>query len=212
MWHVVGLVITKNTRLLNFFLFLNYLTQSKSHFSYPIPHHKSLTVLVLIGSTSRKWCTGFRCTLKTIFWPSLLVLLKIRSLKRGAFLLFFFVWRPSHELKSNFFAKTFKLDDRVSICSDDDAAAAVIIPLSRREPWSCGYERRLMFQRSWVQIQAPYTGWTFLHFFVVKIVMCVWNDKNRLKEAGIGPFLIIPLSTCRRMKSFNCKIWCIRYG
>ena len=177
MWHVVGLVITKNTRLLNFFLFLNYLTQSKSHFSYPIPHHKSLTVLVVIGSTSRKWCTGFRCTLKTIFWPSLLVLFKIRSLK-----------------------------------SDDDAAAAVIIPLSRREPWSCGYERRLMFQRSWVQIQAPYTGWTFLHFFVVKIVMCVWNDKNRLKEAGIGPFLIIPLSTCRRMKSFNCKIWCIRYG
>ena len=29
-----------------------------------------------------------------------------------------------------------------------------------REPWSGGYGRRLMFQRSWVGILAPDTGWT----------------------------------------------------
>ena len=29
----------------------------------------------------------------------------------------------------------------------------------RREPWSSGYGRRLMFWRSWVRIPAPYTGW-----------------------------------------------------
>ena len=32
------------------------------------------------------------------------------------------------------------------------------------EPWSIsGYGRRFMFQRSWVQIPAPYTGLTFFH-------------------------------------------------
>ena len=30
-----------------------------------------------------------------------------------------------------------------------------------REPWSSGYGKRLTFQRSWVWILAPYTGWTF---------------------------------------------------
>ena len=35
-----------------------------------------------------------------------------------------------------------------------------------REPWSSGYGRRLMFQRSWVQIPAPYTGWTFFHIHI----------------------------------------------
>ena len=27
-----------------------------------------------------------------------------------------------------------------------------------RKPWSSGYRRRLMFERLWVQIPAPYTG------------------------------------------------------
>ena len=31
------------------------------------------------------------------------------------------------------------------------------------EPWSSGYWKRLTFQRSWVRIPAPYTGWTFFH-------------------------------------------------
>ena len=46
-----------------------------------------------------------------------------------------------------------------------------------------------MFQRSWVRIPAPYTGWTFFsHVFVVKIVMFVRKDENKRKEAGDGPF------------------------
>ena len=36
-----------------------------------------------------------------------------------------------------------------------------------REPWSSGYGRRLMFQRSWVRIPAPYTGWTFVHIYLL---------------------------------------------
>ena len=39
------------------------------------------------------------------------------------------------------------------------------------QPWSSDYGWRLMFQRSWVRIPAQYTVWTFLHVFVVKIVM-----------------------------------------
>ena len=58
------------------------------------------------------------------------------------------------------------------------------------EPWSCGYGRRLMFQRSWIRIPGPYTtGWIFfLHLFVVKIVKYVWKTKINKKEAGVGPF------------------------
>ena len=37
----------------------------------------------------------------------------------------------------------------------------------RREPWSSGYGWRLMFQRSWVRIPAPYTGWTFFHIYLL---------------------------------------------
>ena len=50
-----------------------------------------------------------------------------------------------------------------------------------REPWSSGYGWRLMFERSWVRILAPYTGWTFGHFFTFiccKIVMFDWKDQK----------------------------------
>ena len=60
-----------------------------------------------------------------------------------------------------------------------------------RVPWSSGYGRRLMFQRPWVWIPAPDTGWTwhFSHSFVVKIVLFVWKrPKINEKEAGDGPF------------------------
>ena len=49
-----------------------------------------------------------------------------------------------------------------------------------------------MFKRSWVRIPAPNTGWIdiFSHWFVVKIVlMIIWKDWNKRKEAGVGPFL-----------------------
>ena len=59
------------------------------------------------------------------------------------------------------------------------------------EPWSSGYERRRLFQRSWVWIPALYTGWTFFtHLFIVKILMCVWKDENKLKRGrGLAHFL-----------------------
>ena len=38
---------------------------------------------------------------------------------------------------------------------------------SGREPWSSGYGKRLAFWRSWVQIPAPYTGWTFFHMYLL---------------------------------------------
>ena len=57
-----------------------------------------------------------------------------------------------------------------------------------RDPWSCGYGRRLMFWRSWVQIPAPYTGWT-LHFFTLtcckNCIACLKRLKINEKEAGI---------------------------
>ena len=36
-----------------------------------------------------------------------------------------------------------------------------------REPWSSGYGRRLMFWRSWVRIQAPYTRLTFILIYLL---------------------------------------------
>ena len=55
------------------------------------------------------------------------------------------------------------------------------------EPWSSGYGWRLIPRRLWVWIPALYTGWTFFHIFVIKIVMFVWKDE---KEAGCGPFFL----------------------
>ena len=37
----------------------------------------------------------------------------------------------------------------------------------KNESWSSGYGMKQMFQRSWVQIPAPYTGWTFFHIPIV---------------------------------------------
>ena len=73
--------------------------------------------------------------------------------------------------------------------------AAIVLPLKgvfrkvmRTNVYrSSGYGRRLMFRRSWVQIPATYTGWTFSHMFVVKIVMFQKTKINE-KEAGNGPF------------------------
>ena len=57
-----------------------------------------------------------------------------------------------------------------------------VLSVLGRAPWSSGYGRRLRFQRLWVRIPSPYTGWTwhFSHLFVVKIVLGVpmspWID------------------------------------
>ena len=53
------------------------------------------------------------------------------------------------------------------------------------EPWSCGYGRQLMFKRSWVQIPAPYSEWTW-HFFTLicykNCIICLKRPKINKKE------------------------------
>ena len=57
-----------------------------------------------------------------------------------------------------------------------------------REPWSSGYEWQLMLERSWVQIPAPYTGWTFFTLFFLKIcIVCFKRPKINENEAGVRP-------------------------
>ena len=66
----------------------------------------------------------------------------------------------------------------------------LIFQASRREPWSSGYGRRLRFQRLWVRILAPFTGWTW-HFFTLICCkncndVCFKRPKINEKEAGVG--------------------------
>ena len=46
-----------------------------------------------------------------------------------------------------------------------------------------------MFERSWVQIPAQYTGWTFFHINLFKSCSDV-KTENKQKEAEDGPFLM----------------------
>ena len=61
------------------------------------------------------------------------------------------------------------------------------VAISGREPWSSGYGRRLMFWRSWVQIPAPNTGWTFFTFICCKNVF-FWKDKKKWKSPRMAHF------------------------
>ena len=60
------------------------------------------------------------------------------------------------------------------------------------EPWSSGYGRWLMIERSWVQIPAPYTvwNWHFLTLICCKncIAVCLKRPKIKEKDAGVRPF------------------------
>ena len=60
-----------------------------------------------------------------------------------------------------------------------------------REPWSSGYGRRLVFRRLWVRLLVLDRHIIFSHIFVVRIVMMfVWKDENKWKEAaGMAHFL-----------------------
>ena len=50
---------------------------------------------------------------------------------------------------------------------------------------SSGYGRRLLVQRSWVQISAQYTEWTFFTFICCKnCIVCFIRPKITEKEAG----------------------------
>ena len=75
--------------------------------------------------------------------------------------------------------------------------------LKGREPRSSGYGRRLMFQRSWVWIPAPYTG-HFLHFFVVKSVLFGWKDQNKWKGAWNGPLKNFQGGCCDTVQLLEC--------
>ena len=56
------------------------------------------------------------------------------------------------------------------------------------EPWSSGYGKRLNFQRLWVLLPAPYTGWTFFTYCCKNCNVCFKRPKINEKEAGVGPF------------------------
>ena len=63
-----------------------------------------------------------------------------------------------------------------------------------------------MFERSWVWIPVLYTGWTFGHFshwFVVKIVLFVWKDRNKLKRGCGRPIFKKNSKTIVFSSSFN---------
>ena len=50
------------------------------------------------------------------------------------------------------------------------------------EPWSSGYRKKLTFQRSWVRIPAPYTGWTFFTFICCKNCNDVCLKRPKINE------------------------------
>ena len=57
-----------------------------------------------------------------------------------------------------------------------------------RWPWSSGYGRRLMSKVVGSNLSTVYWMDIFSHLFVVGIVMFVWKDENKWKEAEDGPF------------------------
>ena len=82
-----------------------------------------------------------------------------------------------------------------------------------QEPWSSGYWRRRMFQRSWVWIPTLYTRWTwhFSHLFVVKIVMmCVWKDGNKWKRGRGWPIFLKKKHYLLKFVRITCKIHALK--
>ena len=70
-----------------------------------------------------------------------------------------------------------------------------------QEPWSSGYGRRLMFQsREFESQQYILDGHFFTYLFVVKFVMCVWKDENKLKRGRGWPIFKKVLFNVRRVK------------
>ena len=62
----------------------------------------------------------------------------------------------------------------------------------RWEPWSSGYEKQLMFERSWVQIPVLYTGWTRHIFRLIcceNCIVCLKRPKINKKRPGFAQFL-----------------------
>ena len=65
-----------------------------------------------------------------------------------------------------------------------------------REPWSSGNGRRLMFERSWVRIPAPFTWWTFFTF--IWCTNCIVSLKKTENKRKRGRVILIFLKTNER--------------
>ena len=52
------------------------------------------------------------------------------------------------------------------------------------ELWSSGYGRRLMFEMLYVQIPAPYTGWTWYFFAFIFSIECMYDSYLRMLIVG----------------------------
>ena len=57
-------------------------------------------------------------------------------------------------------------------------------PLAAYKKWSSGEGRRVMSGRLWVQIQAPYTGWTIFHMYVLSNLEFLFENKNKQRGRG----------------------------
>ena len=56
-------------------------------------------------------------------------------------------------------------------------------------PWPSVYGRRLVFKRSWVQIPAPDTGWTFFTYICCKnCTVCLKRSKMNKQRPGLAHF------------------------
>ena len=72
------------------------------------------------------------------------------------------------------------------------------------ESLSSGYVRRFKFWRSWVQIPAPFTGWTFSHYFVVKLNWSLFEKT----ENKLGLIVLWPQTTKKVQNSQILKERC----
>ena len=78
-----------------------------------------------------------------------------------------------------------------------------------RERWSSGSGRRLMFQRSWVWLSAPYTGWTFFTFICCKYCN-VSLKRPKIKQKRGWPIFLLktiiltdwPENEVKRMQTY----------
>ena len=79
-----------------------------------------------------------------------------------------------------------------------------------RERWSSGSGRRLMFQRSWVWLSAPYTGWTFFTFICCKYCN-VSLKRPKIKQKRGWPIFLLktiiltdwPENELKRMQTYS---------
>ena len=92
----------------------------------------------------------------------------------------------------------------------NDASKPFLIPyeLQQRtlgwEPWSSGYGKRLMLQRSWVRILATYTGWTFFTNICCKNCNDVISTCFSTLEYTLG--LVIVITSCFAKKNLSWKL------